>query len=94
VFDIRKIAHLARLELNPDLEQELGRQLGDILSYVETLQAVDASSVEGYGLSEAPPVLREDEAQERGAPDGRVALGARTRDTMFLVPKVIGQGEA
>lgn len=45
-FDVHYVAHLARLKLSPDEEQQIGAQLGDILGYIEKLKEVDVSGVE------------------------------------------------
>ena len=45
-FDIQYVARLARLNLSPAEEETLGRQLGNILQYIETLKQLDVSHVE------------------------------------------------
>jgi aspartyl-tRNA(Asn)/glutamyl-tRNA(Gln) amidotransferase subunit C len=45
-FDVHYVAHLARLKLSPEEEQQIGAQLGDILGYIEKLKEVDVSGVE------------------------------------------------
>ena len=45
-FDVKYIAHLARLNLSPAEEQKLGAQLGQILGYIEKLKEVDVTRVE------------------------------------------------
>ena len=45
-FDIKYVAHLARIELSPEEEARLGAQLGNILGYIEKLKQVDVSNVE------------------------------------------------
>jgi len=94
MFDIKSIARLSRLTVAPEEEQQMAGQLTDILKYVETLQQADTSSVPGYGLSDAATAFRADEAREAGPVDERVNLSQATRRQMFLVPKVIGTGEA
>ena len=44
--DIEKIAHLARLGINPEDVPEYSRNLSDILAFVEQLSAVDTTGVE------------------------------------------------
>ena len=94
MFDIHKIAKLSRLHLDQTQEQHLCRQLETILGHVDSLRAVDTSSVEGYGLPETASRLREDEAVDRGPVEERVSLAARVQRNMFFVPKVIGEGDA
>ena len=43
--DVTRIAELARLELTPDELDLFTRQLGDILTYVEQIRALDTSGV-------------------------------------------------
>ena len=45
-FDIKYVANLARIALNPEEEERLGSQLGDILGYVKKLEELDVSDVE------------------------------------------------
>lgn len=94
MFDIHHIAQLARLTLSPETEAELKPQLEQILGYVEALDSVDTGSVDGFGLSDADTAWRADEPREAGDPAKRVALAAKSRDTLFFVPKVIGDGDA
>ena len=45
-FDVKYVAHLARIALSPEEEQKLGAQLGNILGYIEKLKQADVSGVE------------------------------------------------
>ena len=45
-IDVKYVAHLARIALSPEEEQQLSTQLGNILTYIEKLKQVDVSSVE------------------------------------------------
>ena len=42
-FNVKYVAHLARLSLSPDEEQKLGTQLNNIIGFVEQLKSVDVS---------------------------------------------------
>ncbi len=95
MFDIKNIAKLARLEVDEAQAAPLEAQVRDILHYVETLQKVDTSAIQGYGLSETPTFWRLDEAKEPGTTrEERVGLARSHQNGMFLVPKVIGEGDA
>ncbi len=37
-FDIKYVAHLARLTLTPEEEKQFGAQLGDVIGYIEKLK--------------------------------------------------------
>ena len=52
-FDVRYVAHLARLELSADEEQKLGAQLAHILVYIEKLKEVEVSEVPSLSQEEA-----------------------------------------
>ncbi len=45
-MDIEKVAELARIELSEDEKTILGKQLNDILEYMEQLNQVDTTGVE------------------------------------------------
>jgi aspartyl-tRNA(Asn)/glutamyl-tRNA(Gln) amidotransferase subunit C len=45
-FDIQYVSRLSRVRLTPDEEQRLGKQLGNILGYIEKLKEVDVTGVE------------------------------------------------
>jgi aspartyl-tRNA(Asn)/glutamyl-tRNA(Gln) amidotransferase subunit C len=90
--DVRRIAELARLALT-DAEIDLfTRQLGDILTYVEQIRALDTSGVAPTSQVLNRPVERDDEPQPtlsraellRNAPDASLEAG------LFKVPRVIG----
>ena len=93
VADVERIASLAQLELTDDEKQLFTRQLADILSYAEQLQAIDTTGVPATAhVNVAPRAEREDEPRPSlsiedavaNAPDGSPDAG------MFRVPRVIG----
>ena len=89
-FDIRYVAHLARLKLAPEEEQKLGAQLGNILGYIEKLRQVDVSGVEP--TAHAFPlvnVTRPDEVRP-GLPHDEAMRNAPARASgLFVVPKIV-----
>lgn len=90
--DVTRIAELARLELTTDELDLFTRQLGDILTYVEQIRALDTTGVAPTSQVLNRPVERDDvpeptlsRAQLMGnAPDAAVESG------LFKVPRVIG----
>ena len=90
--DVQRIAELARLALTDDELDLFTRQLGDILTYVEQIRALDTSGVAPTSQVLNRPVEREDETQPtlsradllRNAPDAALEAG------LFKVPRVIG----
>lgn len=87
---LRKIAHLARLELKEGAEQEMLDSLNKILTWVEKLNEVDTAGVEPLThLTDEVNVLREDQVQEP-LPHERGLLNAPSKDDdYFRVPKVL-----
>ena len=92
--DVRRIADLARLELDADTETAMLSQLNKFFGLVTQMSAVDTSGVEPLytplsALHEVALRLRDDRVTE---PDQR-ALNQRSapavEDGLFLVPKVI-----
>ena len=60
-MDVRKIAHLARIELTDDEASRYQEQVGQIIKYIEQLKEVDVSGIEP--TAHAAPVfdvVRED----------------------------------
>ena len=45
-FDVKYVAHLARIALTPEEEQKIGAQLSSVLGYIEKLKEVDVTGVE------------------------------------------------
>jgi aspartyl-tRNA(Asn)/glutamyl-tRNA(Gln) amidotransferase subunit C len=90
--EVRRIAQLARLRLEPDEERQLAVQLSAILDHVAELSKLDVTGVEpmthALAAGEVAP-LREDVVQPSLAPD--VALGnAPAREgSCFKVPRII-----
>ena len=89
-FDVKYVAHLARMKLSPTEEQQLGAQLGDILGYIEKLKEVDVSGVEPT----AHPfplvnVTRPDEARPSLPHDDAMRNAPQTASGLFIVPKIV-----
>ncbi len=93
VADVERIAALAHLELTDEEKLLFTKQLADILSYAEQLQAIDTGGVPATAhVNASPRAEREDEPRPSltiedaiaNAPDGAPDAG------MFRVPKVIG----
>lgn len=95
MFNLQNVAQLARLRLSPEQEKILEPQLKEILEYVNTLQKADSTATPSANPpSELPTVFRDDVAVVSGTREERVDLAANSRDGLFLVPKVLGGGEA
>ena len=87
---VRKVAHLARLELTPGEEAKFTTQLSDILDYFEQLSELDTENVQ--------PTTRAIDVSNVTRPDSRqpyldreaILEGAPNREgDFFKVPKII-----
>ena len=92
--DIERIAHLARLQVQPDEAERLMGQLNGFFGIVEAMRAVDATGVEplAHPLAAVQDVqlrLRPDEGQPCGSREENQRSAPAVEDGLFLVPKVI-----
>jgi aspartyl-tRNA(Asn)/glutamyl-tRNA(Gln) amidotransferase subunit C len=87
---VSRVARLSRLELSPEELDRFRHQLGDILAYVQRLNALD--------LGDAPPaehpraaanVLREDEVRPGLSQEEALANAPAVENGYFVVPPVI-----
>ena len=89
-IDIKYVAHLARLQLNPDEEKKLAAQLGNILGYVEKLNKLDVSGVEP--TAHAVPMInvtRPDEIRPSLPHDDALRNAPAQANGLFIVPKIV-----
>jgi len=88
--DVKKIAHLARLGINADDIPGYARNLTDILSFVEQLNAVDTTGVEPLAHPlEATQRLRPDTVTESDNREHFQQVAPETESGLYLVPQVI-----
>jgi aspartyl-tRNA(Asn)/glutamyl-tRNA(Gln) amidotransferase subunit C len=89
-FDVKYVAHLARLALTPEEEKKLGAQLGNILGYIEKLKELDVSKVEP--TAHAVPmvnVMRPDEIQPSLPHEEAMRNAPAQANGLFMVPKIV-----
>lgn len=88
--EIEKIAHLARLEIQPDKMEELKQSINRVIDWMDALNEVDTTNVEPLvHITEALNHLREDEAKATLERSRALELGPDTNETFFKVPQVI-----
>ena len=88
--DVRRIAHLARLEVTDAEAAAVHAQLNGIIGLVEQLKAADTRGIEP--MSHARDVglrLREDEVTEADRHQVFQAIAPQVEADLYLVPKVI-----
>ncbi|OPX93508.1 MAG: Glutamyl-tRNA(Gln) amidotransferase subunit C [Syntrophorhabdus sp. PtaU1.Bin002] len=87
---VEYVAHLGRLELEPDEVELYTTQLGRILDYVDALNKLDTEGIEP--TSHAVPfdsVMREDEVRDSIGIDGSLRNAPERKETFFKVPPII-----
>ena len=92
---VRHIAHLSRLALADDEIASFGKDLGDVLAYVEKLNEVNTDGVEptAHALPVAN-VFRNDEPAESLGVDRTLQNAPEKAESYFKVPKVLDQRTA
>lgn len=87
---IRRLARLARIALQPGETVEVGRRLSRILELVDQIQAVDTTGIEP--MSHALDVvqqLRPDQVTDTDQREHCQAVAPMVEGGLYLVPKVI-----
>ena len=87
---VRRIAHLARIEVSDaEAENTLGH-LNGIFTLIEEMQAVDTRGVEPMAhAQDLPQRLRDDGVTETNRRDAFQAVAPETEAGLYLVPRVI-----
>jgi aspartyl-tRNA(Asn)/glutamyl-tRNA(Gln) amidotransferase subunit C len=88
--DVRRIAHLARIEINDAQAQATLVQLNDIFAMIEQMQKVPTDDVApmSHPLG-GDQRLRDDVVTERDEREANLRNAPEQQDGLFLVPKVI-----
>jgi aspartyl-tRNA(Asn)/glutamyl-tRNA(Gln) amidotransferase subunit C len=88
--DVRRIAHLARIEISDAQSEQTLIQLNEIFKLIEQLQAVDTSGIEpmSHPLGGSQR-LRADVIGDYPGRDLVMNNAPASQDGLFLVPKVI-----
>jgi aspartyl-tRNA(Asn)/glutamyl-tRNA(Gln) amidotransferase subunit C len=88
--DVRRIAQLARLQINDAEAEQVLAQLRAIFTLIDELQAVDTRGVEPMAHAQGAALrMREDQVSE---PDQRQlfqSIAPQAEAGLYLVPKVI-----
>ena len=90
--EVKKVALLARLELNDDEINNQAEQLEKILEYIKQLEKIDTDDVPCTTRAiEVVNVLRKDEKKKFNSTDELLELGPSREDKYFKVPKIINE---
>jgi len=89
---VRKVAHLARLELTEEEEAQFSTQLSSILDYFEQLSELDTSNVEPTARAIDVVNITRTDAKETYENRDRILEGAPDRDEdFFRVPQILNE---
>jgi aspartyl-tRNA(Asn)/glutamyl-tRNA(Gln) amidotransferase subunit C len=88
--DVRRIAHLARIEVTDSETEQVLVQLNSIFELIEQMRAVDTGGIEpmSHPLGGSQR-LREDRVTESDDREANMRNAPAREDGLFLVPKVI-----
>jgi len=87
---VKYVAHLARIELQPDELEKLSGQLHDILGFIDKLSSLDTSQVNPSShILPISNVLREDKLRDSLSPDKALENAPDRKGNFFSVPKIL-----
>ena len=90
--EVKKVAYLARLELNENEINNHAEQLEKILEYIRQLEKIDTNNVPFTTRAiEVVNVLRKDENINFDSIEELLELGPSREDKYFKVPKIINE---
>ena len=90
--EVKKVAHLARLELNKDEINNHAEQLEKILEYIKQLEKIDTDDVQCTTRAiEVINKFRKDEKKKSDCTEELLELGPSREDKFFKVPKIINE---
>ena len=88
--DVKRIAHLARIEVSETEAEGYLRQLSNIFELVEQMQAVDTTGIAPMAHAQDVVLrLRPDVVAETDRRAAYQAVAPQTEAGLYLVPKVI-----
>jgi len=95
VNDVKKIAHLARLNLSEADTALYTKQLSNILDFVEQMNQADTTGVDAIAHSlDFNQRQRPDDVSESNQRDAFQAIAPKVEAGLYLVPKVIEDEES
>ena len=88
--DVRKIAQLARLQIEDDAIDQYAKDLSNVLALVEQMNEIDTSTITPMAHPlDATQRLRKDEVTESNLRDKFQSIAPDVEKGLYRVPKVI-----
>ena len=90
--EVKKVANLARLELNENEINNHAEQLEKILEYIKQLEKIDTNDVPSTTRAiEVVNVFRKAEMKNSDCTEELLELGPSREDKFFKVPKIMNE---
>ena len=90
--EVKKVAHLSRLELNEDEINNHAEQLEKILEYIKQLEKIDTNDIPCTTRAiEVINVFRKDEKKNFDCTEEILELSPSRENDYFKVPKIINE---
>ena len=90
--EVKKVAQLARLELNENQIQKHAEQLEKILEYIKQLEKINTNNIQCTTRAiEVINVLRKDEKKSYQSTEQLLDLAPSRENKFFKVPKIINE---
>ena len=90
--EVKKVAHLARLELNEDEINNHVEQLEKIFEYIKQLESIETADVPCTTRAiEVTNIFRKDEKKNSDCTEELLELGPSKEGKYFKVPKIINE---
>ena len=90
--EVKKVAHLARLELNDNEVSKHAEQLEKILDYIGQLEKIDTDNIPCTTRAiEVVNVFRKDEKKNSDCNEEILGLAPSKEDKYFKVPKIMNE---
>lgn len=90
IEDVKRIAYLARIEINDQDAQTTLQKLGGILNLIEQMQAMDTRGISPMSHSQdVTQRLRADEVTQTNQRELFQSIAPSVENGLYLVPKVI-----
>lgn len=87
---VEHVAQLARLQLTEREKDVFSKQLGEVLAYAESIQAIDVTGVPPMSHAGTETPLREDRVQAGLPRETALSAAPDPAEGLFRVPRVMG----
>lgn len=90
---VQHVAKLARLQLSEDDVHRYTKDLGNILTLVDELSALDLSTVDMSMETAEPTLFRDDVVMKKYSREALMANAPKEEDGFFWVPKILDDAQ-